>query len=37
MEDALNQFGELEGKTLALNMPKKKITLCELELLHCTV
>lgn len=34
MEDAINQFGEMEGKTLALKMPKKKITLCEDETFH---
>jgi hypothetical protein len=34
MESAINQFGEQEGKKLALKMPKKKITLCEDETFH---
>ena len=34
MENAINQFGELEGKALALNMPTKMITLCEDETFH---
>ncbi len=34
MEAVINQFGDLEGKKLALKMPKKKITLCEDEPFH---
>ena len=34
MEAVINQFGDLEGKKLALKMPKKKITLCEDETFH---
>jgi len=34
MEAVINQFGELEGKKLALKMAKKKITLCEDETFH---
>ena len=34
MEDVIHQFGEQEGKALALKMPKKNITLCEDETFH---
>jgi hypothetical protein len=34
MEEAINQFGTNEGKQLTLQMPKKKITLCQDETFH---
>lgn len=34
MEEAINQFGEQEGKSLGLKMRNKKITLCEDETFH---
>ena len=34
MEEAINQFGEQEGKALGLKMRHKKITLCEDETFH---
>jgi hypothetical protein len=34
MEKAINQFGDQEGKELALNMRKKKISICEDETFH---